>query len=175
MQAIKCWRDFEEFGIDALTGESCGYAMRLLCDVTASGKAIIEQFFGNRITIEPGSNWNSGSKNDPHVGSIMLPRSIIVDLGAFCLLQNAPEDSMVVCIKEHVTDDMGYAARYARADMDAMRKRWHDAVEAPQDGDDAPFDQLFEQWARVRVKRWYKRPDSSVVGRNRHAMSGRTE
>ena len=168
MQAIKCWRDLEEYGIDALTGESCGYAMRLLCDVTASGKAILESFFGGNVTIEPGSNWNSGSANDPHVGSILLPRSILVDLGAFCLLHRVPEDSMVVCVMDHVADGTGYAARYARADIEHMRELW-------QRDDDKPFEQLFERWARVRVRRWYKRPSESVVGRNRHAMSGRTE
>ena len=82
---MNSWDDLREFGIEPLTGEACGLAMRLLCDVTARGKAIIENFLGSRVAIERDSNWNGGSRDDPHVGSVMLPRSIFDDLAAFVL------------------------------------------------------------------------------------------
>jgi hypothetical protein len=85
-RALYCWDDLRPFGIDALTGEACGLSMRLLCDVTAAGRDLIERFFGGTITIAPGSNWNGGSKDDPHVGSVLLPRDIFESLAAFALV-----------------------------------------------------------------------------------------
>jgi hypothetical protein len=86
-KVIRCWDDLRPYGIDGLTGEACGYSMRILCDVTEKGKALIERFFGGTIKITLDSNWNGGDKEDPHVGSIMLPYEILPVLGAFCLLQ----------------------------------------------------------------------------------------
>lgn len=87
--SVRCWDDLRAFGIEALTGEACSLAMRLLCDVTERGKGIVESFLGRRIALESGSNWNGGSKDDPHVASILLPRSILEDLGAFALCHTA--------------------------------------------------------------------------------------
>ena len=92
--AMRSWDDLRDFGIEPLTGEACGLAMRLLCDVTERGKAIIESFFGSRVAIEPDSNWNNGSKDDPHVGSVMLPRSIAEDLFAFVLCHSTRDQAV---------------------------------------------------------------------------------
>tara|TARA_Y100000034_G_scaffold74318_1_gene89433 strand:- start:15867 stop:16289 length:423 start_codon:yes stop_codon:yes gene_type:complete len=78
------WRELEQFGINALTGEANGIIgmQRLLCDVTIEGQRVLAEFFGMCMQGMP-ENWNSGS-----IGSIMLPGSILQDLIIFCYLQN---------------------------------------------------------------------------------------
>lgn len=176
MKAIRSWRDLEDFGIDALTGEACGYAMRLLCDVTESGKALIESFFGGRIELTPGGNWNRGSDDDPHVGSVLLPRSILRDLAAFCLLRDAPADSMVALMRDQRDDTHGYPARYDAEDIAHLRELWDgDGAYIKDESKSESFETLFEKWHHLKVIRYYKRAAHTVVARNRHQMSGRTE
>lgn len=77
-------RELENRGIDVLTGERCSLGMRVLCDYTHSGAEILRRCLD--ITIpEDGSNWNSGSKDDPHVGSIMLLREMLEPLAIFAM------------------------------------------------------------------------------------------
>jgi hypothetical protein len=85
MKSVTCWRDLEQFGIDLLTGEACGYMYRFLCDVTAKGKTTIEKCLDCSLTLH--ENWNGGSKDDPHVGSIMLSQEMFAPLAAFGLLE----------------------------------------------------------------------------------------
>ena len=86
MKMINCWNDLLPYGIDPLTGEACGLMYRLLCDVTTSGKKIIEKTLGCRLDL-PG-NWNSGKPDDPHVGCIMLAYEFLIPIGIFALLEN---------------------------------------------------------------------------------------
>lgn len=86
MQHVQSWRDLERYGIELLTGEACGLMYRLLCDVTAEGQKVIEKCFGITVTLtEP---WNSGRADDPHVGSILLPPTMLLPLGVFALLES---------------------------------------------------------------------------------------
>jgi len=89
MQWIHNWRDLEAFGIDLLTGEACAYNYRFLCDVTASGQRVLEQLWDTSLTLHP--PWNSGRKDDPHVGSIMLAQPMFASIAAFALLQTSCE------------------------------------------------------------------------------------
>jgi len=162
MKTIRCWQDLEQFGIDPLTGEACGYAMRLLCDVTAQGKRLIESFLGGCVEIREGSNWNNGSKDDPHVGSVLLSRGMLAELGAFCLLQTT-RDSMIVALEN------GDIAEYTAEDIAYMRELWSDV-----DDTDQRFEELFERWSFVKIRRYYRRPNVQTRERNTHAMSGRT-
>lgn len=85
MKHIHNWRDLEECGVILLTGEACGLMYRLLFDVTAHGKVVIEKCFGVSLTLtEP---WNSGDSEDPHVGSILLPPTMFQPLAVFALLE----------------------------------------------------------------------------------------
>jgi glycyl-tRNA synthetase beta chain len=43
MKSIRSWEDLSVYGIVPLTGEACGLSYRILCDVTAAGKKIIEK------------------------------------------------------------------------------------------------------------------------------------
>jgi len=160
---IGSWQDLERFGIDALTGEACGYAMRVLCDVTAQGKALIERFLGGSIVIKPESQWNGGTRVDPHVGSVLLPYSIFTDLAAFCLLQRAPADEYVVTMYNHGACTMD-AERYAMyAQLDARRDA--DPAEVRNDNRD-----------NRHITRVWRRSNQPGTGdRNTHMMSGRVE
>jgi hypothetical protein len=86
MKRIESMRHLEEYGIIPLTGESDAHMYRILCDVTKRGKAIIERTLA--LGIAPSENWNSGSKDDPHVGSFLLPEEFLSPLAVFCLLSD---------------------------------------------------------------------------------------
>jgi len=64
MKAIRSWHDLREFGIWFLTGESCGYGGRLLCDLTEHGAEFFKNYFGGNVEFKKNSNWNSGAVAD---------------------------------------------------------------------------------------------------------------
>ena len=84
MKRIDNIRELEPFGIDALTGESDAHMYRILCDVTKRGKAIIERTMDVQLTLH--DSWNGGAKEDPHIGSLLLPLEFVPSIAAFCLL-----------------------------------------------------------------------------------------
>ena len=77
---IQNWRDFEPYGIISLTGEADPYSMRLLCDITEQGKALLEEFFGGGVTLGLPPNWNSKG-----VGSILLSYGLFQELAMFIM------------------------------------------------------------------------------------------
>lgn len=85
MKTVASWDDLRGYGIDLLTGEACSLMYRLLCDLTQNGKRIVERCLSVQIASE---NWNSGSKDDPHVASIMLTREMLLPLAVFALLES---------------------------------------------------------------------------------------
>src|SRR4051794_29292209 len=87
MRAIDCWRDLESYGIDPLTGEACGLACRILSSCTEKGRKILAKALGipDLKLAEPG---NSGTKADPHVGSVLLPHEILTLVSVFALLES---------------------------------------------------------------------------------------
>jgi hypothetical protein len=87
MKTIRCWDDLSRYGIMPLTGEACGLSYRMLCDITAGGKMILEKALG-LPELRLAESWNRGNADDPHVGSIMLAPEAINFLGVFALLEN---------------------------------------------------------------------------------------
>ena len=85
MKHITCWEDISPYGVIALTGEACGLSYRILCDVTAKGKKLLEKVLGVRELVMQ-ENWNRGSETDPHVGSVMLAPELLAAVGIFALL-----------------------------------------------------------------------------------------
>lgn len=88
-ETIMGWDDLRHYGINYLTGESCSYGMRLLCDVNYMGADVVCGFLG--LPHNTGSfsePWNSKVNGLETVGSIMLPREMFVPLAAFILLGN---------------------------------------------------------------------------------------
>ena len=87
MKTINCWDHLAPYGIVPLTGEACGLSYRILCDVTAAGKKILEKALGV-AELRLRENWNSGPDEDPHVGSIMLAPDLLPFIGVFALLEH---------------------------------------------------------------------------------------
>ena len=85
MRTISCWEDISSYGVIALTGEACGLSYRILCDVTAKGKTLLEKLLGIR-ELRLAENWNRGTEAEPHVGSVMLVPEILTAVGVFALL-----------------------------------------------------------------------------------------
>jgi len=156
MRRINSWEDLSQFGIVPLTGEACGLAMRLLCDVTEEGKKLIERFLGGTVEVKRGSNWNGGRDEHSHVGSVMLPRSIFGDLAAFCLLTTGKEGVVTMGDGTVRELDSEHYERYQKLDADRA------AVEG------SAFPQMLQ-----RI--WRRSTDPGTGDRNTHAMSGRTE
>jgi|OpeIllAssembly_1097287.scaffolds.fasta_scaffold01305_2 hypothetical protein len=154
MKNLYSWDSLREYGINPLTGESCAYGMRLLCDLTERGAGIIAGYFG--LAYRPVNelfrgNWNSNVNGVPAVASVMLPRTMITDLllyiafhveGSTTVIET-PGGSLVVLNP----DDEFYGA--------------YNAIVSEDEG--------------YRV---HRNPASKAVsrdGRNIHAMSGRVE
>ena len=119
MKTVSHWDGLREFGIDLLTGEACSLMYRLLCDLTQSGKRIVERCLSVQIQSE---NWNSGSKEDPHVASIMLTHEMLVPLAVFALLESG-------CREVWVTDRIAIGVEPDDSDDEVERmKRVHKPV-----------------------------------------------
>jgi hypothetical protein len=147
MICIHNWRDLQAFGIDYLTGESCGYMYRGLFDVTARGKKILEQYFAIK-ELQLAEPWNRGDPSDPHVGSIMMSPELIKPIAAFALLDAGctevwlfKDSSSVEGIEKDNDEEM----------VDYLRKIYMDR-----------FDRIL-------------RAHGTAGDRNIHAMSGRVE
>ena len=95
MKRITCWNDLRPFGFDCLTGEACGLMYRILFDVTEAGRKILGKCFGiSKITL--GDAWNFGSKDDPHVESIMLSQEMLMPIGVFALLESGCKEVWIL-------------------------------------------------------------------------------
>jgi hypothetical protein len=87
MKTLDCWQDLKPYGVVFLTGEACGLMYRLLCDVTEKGRKVLGKCFGIP-NFHLGAAWNSGSKEEPHVGSILLTLDMLTPVSIFALLEN---------------------------------------------------------------------------------------
>jgi len=86
MKHYKGFRDLEKHGIDALTGEACGYGYRILCDLTERGLKLVAECFGmdaELMRVALPSNWNSKG-----VRSIMLAPQMLIPLAVFACFES---------------------------------------------------------------------------------------
>lgn len=90
MRRILCWDDLRPYGIEPLTGESCGLMYRILFDVTERGRSIVGRCFGIP-DLKLAEAWNRGSEKDPHVGSIMLSPEMLAPIAVFALFEDCTE------------------------------------------------------------------------------------
>ena len=74
------WSDLTPFGINYLTGESCAYGLRILCDLSEQGVSIMREFLSADSFSQ---SWNSRVGDAPAVASVMLTRSVFRDLALF--------------------------------------------------------------------------------------------
>lgn len=79
---VRGWGDLKQFGIGYLTGESCAYSMRMLCDVNEDGQALLADFFG-MSGIQLDKNWNSTVGDKPAIGSILLVHDLVLKIAQF--------------------------------------------------------------------------------------------
>jgi len=149
MRHINSWRDLEKYGIIGLTGEADGLSFRLLCDVTEEGAGLVERFLGGTVTVTRGSNWNSrSSAKGEHIGSVLLPYTLLKPLGAF-ILSVTGKGSVAI------TEEGATAADNER-DESLIRES--------------------DEKGYVKVERWLVRSTAPGTGdRNQHAMSGRVD
>ena len=88
MKSIRCWEDLSRYGIMPLTGEACGLSYRILCDVTAAGKRIIEKAL-DVAQLGLRENWNHGNTGRPAYRlRVMLAPDLLPFLGVFALLES---------------------------------------------------------------------------------------
>ncbi len=83
MDEIRDWNDIAKYGIQMLTGESCAYGLRLLCDINEDGQQLLENYFSVSITLARA--WNPTVNGNRAVGSIMIPSGILKQLAKFLL------------------------------------------------------------------------------------------
>jgi len=96
-----CSDILQSMGIKYLTSESCGYSMRGLYDINDNGRELLNSFFGGLVEFNNRA-WNY---NDEYKYSVMLPRSIILELTIFCLLET--EYSYILLMDESSCKDAG--------------------------------------------------------------------
>ena len=198
MKTVNCFNDLRPYGIEILTGEACGLGLRVLCDYTRRGKALIAKTYGLLSNFTDNDSWNSGPKDDPHVGSIMLTNNEVMTLGIFALLENGcdevytvkPVTSLKECLRiihqvKRLLDE-GESALIANADKlrEAIKYSglcigFNDAhtVYGFERGKDTPdyrksvLESIVHDgwWAR----RFAYRGTAEGGDRNRHEMSGR--
>ncbi len=134
-------RYLEPFGLDLLTGEADGLSMRLLFDVTPDGEKLLSDFLG-------GCTLTSGAWNGTHK-SVMLARSILPDLVAFCMLR-AGSDCVVTLPKYRESDRIPFA-------IGMNKDQW-------------PTRRAYLE----RYAHYYERAGTAADGfRNRHEFTGR--
>jgi hypothetical protein len=156
MKVFSCnyWPSLRQYGINPLTGEACGYGLRVLCDLTNRGERIITGYFG--LIYEPDrsmfpTNWNSEVNGSPAVASVMLPREIL--------------QSLLVYISFHV-DDADVVVIGPSGEMIALRYS------------DPQYDEYMRIASELKEYEVLRNPinrAASYRGRNIHAMSGRVE
>ena len=87
MKTIDCWAGMQPYGIVPLTSEPDGLKYRIVCDVTAKGKQLVEKALGvTKVQLE--TNWDYGTNDEPHVGCLMLGPEILSILGVYALLDD---------------------------------------------------------------------------------------
>lgn len=148
----------DHLGINPLTGEACALSMRILCDLSTEGAALIREYLGLPVDCELSPAWNSMVAGNPAVASIMIERNAFPGLVHFALLR------------------AGFRYVYGRDDS-AASSGFNDAdltdypdLQGYIDGTSQSAG--FDQGARL-----YRNPRStgpSVGTRHIHAMSGRS-
>lgn len=137
----------KNYGINPLTGEACAFSMRILCDLSVKGEALLEDFYGLRPAPYQAhfpKNMNSMVGNDEAVASCMITRGMFKDLYMFILFREGWE-----VIAETGSDCTGMS-----------NDTWNEVKDA---------------WpGNTQVRRNYRSSSQPHVGsRNVHAFTGR--
>ena len=160
----------KDFGIILLTGEACGIGMRILFNLTATGKKIVEEFFRVEATCE---SWNCGTDKDPHVASIMLPLSVLQELWIFCHLRRGTK---YVFLGGHVLREQDWTVTHYESIEVTLKhpvKSWVPVALVTDDDEQMKRIQEMkgESFYIAKSYRMSKQPGSGID--NQHGMSGR--
>lgn len=161
-----------EFGIYALTGEACGLAMRILCDLSSEGQQIIREFLRVEPNAEP---WNNSTNGHEHIASIMLPYSILEELWLFCHVRRGTK---YVFRGGYVNKNEWTETTYNWSDSTSETikhpvKTWRSQPYAIEDHEQ--YNRIIEQGFCFHISRYYAKSKQPGTGLdNQHAMSGRT-
>jgi hypothetical protein len=187
MKCFRCGDDLKDVGIDLLTGEACGLAMRVLCNLNEEGVKLWETF--TRSTCDTKNAWNDGH------ASVMIPHSMFRDLWIFGQVMKGVRYVFIggyVFGKEWVTKEytVGYGQWYtsdrsggSMCDPDEPIKEttrvpgenWQPEAWAVETDED--MQKLREAMASgyFYIRRTFTKSTHPGTGLdNRHAMSGRT-
>jgi hypothetical protein len=156
MKHYKTWNDLREHGIDYLTGESCAYGYRGLCDLTRRGIQLVAATMGitdvTRFTESLPEAWNSKG-----VRSIMLAHQLLTPLAVFACWESG-------CSKAYIMYDDSVVGIEASDNPEDVQ-RWLE-------WNQGKYCQECRRYgAGGGVALQYSNPGFS---RNQHQMSGRT-
>lgn len=160
--------DLKEYGIEQLTGEACGIGLRVLCDLSPDGVALIEEFLSVKLD-DQNNSWNHQSQTGWK--SIMLPYSIFNDLMVYVLAKEYPYvvkvDWHTNWANAHYVEGFSLKEDYLDFKESANRIYVTDA-RTPKEIEDGAEPRPRSHW-RVYIS-------SGTAGmRNRHEWTGRTE
>jgi hypothetical protein len=147
----------DHIGVNPLTGEACALAMRILCDVSEEGAALVREYLGLPADCALSPAWNSTVGDKPAVASVMIERGAFPALVHFALMRSG-------CQYVYGRDDSADSSGFCDADL-------NDYPDLREYIDGTAQRAGFDQGARL-----YRNPRSSgpVVGtRHVHAFSGR--
>lgn len=149
------WRDFRVVGLDYLTGESCGLMLRGLIDFTQRGQRLLCKALGLPMSTKFAESWNSGSPAFPHVGSIMLPHSMMEPLSIFACLETEGITQCYLAYNDRGewVGTFGFDRNTTKEDVD----EWISFMEG----------------FKHRLRRYAY--EGTAGDRNRHEMTGRAE
>lgn len=169
MQTFRNYDQLEQFGIRTLTGEACGLAMRVLCDVTEEGRQLLRAFFRMEVNAD---KWNGG------VGSVMLPRSVMEDIWIFA---NVRAGKPMVFAGGHVHHDEWETRSYETCEGETVTYKtpktgWRSEAFVCESEKDIEHVNNMVASEFFYISRTYSKSNQPGNGLdNRHAMSGRTE
>jgi hypothetical protein len=146
-----------KYGIDYLTGESCAYGYRGLCDLEPRGIALIAECFGINMDLFEASlpdAWNSRG-----VKSIMLAPQLIVPLAMFACFREG-------CTKVYIMHNSDKVVGIGLDDKPEDVERW----ESWNQGTYCEACRRYGAGGGIAFQ--YSNPGRS---RNQHQMSGRIE
>lgn len=186
MKIISALRQLEEFGIVPLTGEADALSYRILCDLTKNGTRIVCEALGMDSRGLKDS-WNSGTRSDPHIKSIMLASDAWTWLAPIALFtQDYCGRPQYHTVFTTIDDDDNLKAVVGLPDGEQLiREVWEEITKedgtmdfhrtSPTKFKAEGEEQLWPTGCYGRIGRFYKWPsEQQTVGtRNVHAMSGR--
>lgn len=160
MQQIAGMKDLEPYGIDILTGEACGLYLRVLCDYDSRGQEILAERFGVPDW-KGGEPYNRGSKEWPHIGSVMLTNSDVAHLGVIALLRSGCKWAYEVCWKEdpsYVVQQLHKAAKGYLDARDFHKSGKGGSIVESGRAMDAAFEKLVARVEDTPALHWSARP-----------------